>query len=72
MKLFIFKTNIETKRMTRLLKPYFNSVTSIVDWHIDVQDVDKVLRIEAKESLTEQDIIHLIQTKGFYCEPLKD
>jgi len=58
--------------MSSRIRPYFKQVNAILDWNIDTEDVDKILRIEAHESLTEQDVINLMHLKGFYCEPLKD
>jgi hypothetical protein len=72
MNLFIFKTNVKSKQKVSSLTPYFNKFSSIINWTVDVQDIDKVLRIEAHETLTEQDIINLMQTQGFYCETLND
>jgi hypothetical protein len=72
MNLLIFKTNIKSKRKVSSLKPYFNTLSSIINWTVDVQDIDKVLRIEALESLKEQDVIYLMKTQGFYCETLND
>ena len=48
------------------------NINSVVDWNVDLQDIDKVLRIEAKETIKESEIINLIRTQGFYCETLND
>ena len=72
MNLLIFKTDIHTKRKVSLLKQHFKRVPSIIDWNVDTEDIDKVLRIEANETLKEQDVIALMKTQGFYCEPLND
>ncbi|TSE11358.1 MULTISPECIES: hypothetical protein [Aquimarina] len=72
MKLLIFKTDIETKKKIKSIKPLLNSLSTIINWSIDTEDVDNVLRIETTENLHENDIIDLVKTNGFYCETLAD
>jgi hypothetical protein len=69
----VFKTNIKRKSdalgMISILKkeiPY-----SLVN--IDLQDCDKVLRVEAKHHIVDQkEIIELVRSFNFYCEELED
>lgn len=72
MKLFIFKTDLKNKKKVKVVKPIFNQHPWIIDWSVDTEDEDKVLRIEASENLSENDIIYLIKIHGFYCEVLPD
>ena len=72
MQLFIFKTDIHTLQLKKAVASLFNELSPVLDWNIDLQDIDKVLRIEANEHIQEIEIIHLLQQKGFTCEPLND
>lgn len=72
MKLLIFRTDIKTKKKVKSLKPLFKEQATINKWTVDTEDIDNVLRIEAAENLTENDIIYLLNNQGFYCEPLVD
>lgn len=72
MQLFILKTNIKNKRKASSIAPILENMNTVLDWNIDLQDIDKVLRIEAKETVKESEIINLIRTQGFYCETLND
>ncbi len=72
MKLLIFRTDIKTKKKVKDIKNLLNTHTTITNWSVDTEDVDNVLRIEASENLYEKDVINLMNTQGFYCEPLKD
>lgn len=72
MQIFILKTNIKSKQKAATLKPVFEKTPAVLDWNIDLQDIDKVLRIEAAETVKESEIINLIRTQGFYCETLND
>lgn len=72
MQLFIFKTNIKSREKVISISSLFENMNSVFDWNIDLQDIDNVLRIEASETINEADLIHLVRTKGFYCETLND
>ena len=72
MKLLILKTDIETKKEVKAVKPIFNNNPDITNWSVDVEDIDNVLRIEAENELNDEDIINLLQICGFYAEPLPD
>jgi hypothetical protein len=72
MKLLILRTNIKTKKKVKTIKPLFNNHPTIFNWSVDTEDIDNVLRIEAQDNLSENEIIHLVKTCGFYCEALPD
>jgi len=71
MHILIFKTNIETEDAHKEISALLNAETSIIDWNIDREDIDKVLRVESRVNNT-TDIIHRISTAGFICEELPD
>lgn len=71
MEVFVFKTNINGMHNIEKLKPYFNNREEILRWSVDMQDIDKVLRVEAA-SANPTEIINLVQTAGFECEELPD
>lgn len=70
MKLLIFRTDIETTKNIKTIKPLFNNHSSIIKWSVDIEDIDNVLRVEATESLNESDVIDLMKKQGFYCNAL--
>ena len=72
MELLIFKTDIKTKKKIKEVGSVFKNHPIIMNWSIDTEDIDNVLRIEASGNLSEGEIIHLITTCGFYCEALPD
>jgi hypothetical protein len=71
MEVFVFKTNINGMHNIEKLKTYFNNREEILRWSVDMQDIDKVLRVEAA-STNPTEIINLVQTAGFECEELPD
>lgn len=72
MNLVILRTNIETKNRVQVLRPVLDNHDSINRWSIDIEDVDNVLRIEAKDTVDDNQIITLIKKYGFYGEALED
>ncbi len=72
MELLVFETNIKSKKKVKSLKPLFNTHSDILKWSVDLEDVDKVLRIEATPNLSEKEVMNLIRIHGFYIKPLPD
>jgi len=72
MDLFIFRTNVETAIQIEVVEVLFNQYPMIVDWFVDTEDIDNVMRVEVSEMLTEIQIIDLIKSIGFDCELLPD
>ena len=72
MKLFILKTNIQTEAKVESIRSVFNSHPVIMNWSVDTEDIDNVLRIEGTDELREEDIIDSLKKYGFYGEELLD
>jgi len=72
MKLLILKTDIKTKRKVKAVKPILDSHPAITHWSVDLSDIDKVLRIEARDNTDETEVIKQINSNGFFCEELPD
>ncbi len=70
--LFIFRTDIKTKKKVKTVKPVFNDHPLITRWSVDTEDIDNVLKIKTAGRLTENDIINLMKAHGFFCEALPD
>lgn len=67
----IFKTNIETDNAHNQVGSILSTQSSVIDWHIDKEDIDKVLRIESTIN-NSHEIISTIKQAGFICEELPD
>jgi hypothetical protein len=70
MKLLIFQTNIDSKHHLDVVSSVFKKHSAIIDWSVDTEDIDKVLRIEATENLYEKDVITMLDANGLYCNEL--
>lgn len=69
MEVLVLKTNIRYKKNVRAVAPLLNGRNSISRWNIDLEDIDKVLRIES-DNMELTEVVQLIQEAGFHCEEL--
>lgn len=72
MELLLFRTDIKSTEKVKYVQPLLNDHIGILDWSIDLEDIDNVLRIEASTQHIEEDIIGLVRKQGFYIKTLAD
>jgi len=68
--IYVFKTNINSENQIRELTPYINKLFPDSAWNFDLEDCDKIFRIESKENILDA-IISLFKALNFQCEELK-
>lgn len=66
----VFRTSVNTKRKTRLLQPYLDSLTAIRQWNFDLEDRDNILRIDSKSQVSVI-VIGILNRLGFECVELE-
>jgi hypothetical protein len=69
--ILVFKTNILSKEEEYDIRPLLDEAEGILQWNIDHQDCDHVLRI-VSDSLDPEDIEELVRRTGFNCTELPD
>jgi copper chaperone len=69
--ILVFKTNIRFKKDLKKVGLVLGKDTRVKDWHVDREDCDRVLRIEA-QNLCVAEIIRMVALAGFCCEELLD
>ena len=67
---YTFKTNINCGGCIAKVSPFIEEVTAITHWEVDTKNPKKILTVES-ESLSEADIIALIERAGFEAQPIK-
>lgn len=67
--IFVFKTNVQNEADLLTLHMMLDNHPQIHQWSVDTDDIDCVLRV-VTDSLTEDAIISIIRTVGFYCADL--
>jgi hypothetical protein len=68
--IYVFKTSVKTKTQVKKLKPHINIILSNEKWSFDLEDCDKVLRIDSEENIVLK-IRDLLNIHKFYCEELE-
>ncbi|HSD64420.1 MAG TPA: hypothetical protein VLB50_11495 [Ignavibacteriaceae bacterium] len=71
MNTLIFKTNIKSQKDFEEVKKTLSEKNVISECTIDLEDVDRVLRVLA-DSLTIQRVEQEILEMGFYCKELEE
>jgi hypothetical protein len=71
MKVLVFKTNIKFKKQIHALHPHINTLDDINRWNVDLDDVDKILRIETSD-LSPRVVEHTLLQAGYFCQELDD
>ena len=67
--IFVFKTSVKTKKHVKQLRPLLTELLKQSKWNFDLEDCDKILRINS-ETAEPPSVIKLLQSAGFECEEL--
>lgn len=67
--IYVFKTSVETEKEILILENDLNLLCTPGRWNFDLQDCDRILRIDTLKE-NPQSIISLLQHKGYDCEEL--
>jgi hypothetical protein len=67
--ILVFRTNINTESDKLRVREFLSAQNLVEDWNVDMDDIDRVLRIVSHE-LCAEDIIRLINKIGYQCQEL--
>lgn len=67
--IYVFKTSVTTQYEVRKLAPHINSILPTEHWNFDLDDCDKILRIDSDINIVSQ-IENLLSSHQFMCEEL--
>ncbi len=70
MEIFVFKTNLTNHYHINKVKPALNLHSQIIQWNVDLQDCDKVLRVVSNK-IAAPEIEALINNAGYFCKELQ-
>jgi len=68
--IYVFKTSVKTKLQVKKLKPHINKILPKTKWNFDLEDCDKILRIDSEENIVLK-ITDLLKVHQFNCEELE-
>ncbi len=70
MEVLVFATNVKIRQQVRKVKPLLTCIAGILDWNFDLEDCDRILRIEA-DGLCPRHIEAILHNAGFSCRELE-
>ena len=68
--ILIFRTNIDTETDKQRIKELMDILPAVECWSVDMDDIDRVLRV-VSHTLTMEQLIHLINKAGYQCQELE-
>lgn len=68
--IYVFKTSVKTKSQVKNLRPHIEKLIPNEKWNFDLQDCDRILRIDSKENIVLK-IKGLLHSQQFHCEELE-
>ena len=68
--IYVFKTSVKTKKAIKELTSKLNMFIPNSKWNFDLEDCDKILRVDSQEA-TSQQIIDFMNLHQFDCSELE-
>lgn len=65
----VFKTSVVSKEQVQTVGSFLNILLPSEEWNFDLEDCDKILRVETEEVAPET-VITILTSQGFYCDEL--
>lgn len=69
--IFVFKTSVKSKQQVKRLQSHFNNLLLDGKWNFDLDDCDKILRVESESDVVFQ-VVDFLTTNGFQCSELEN
>ena len=66
---YVFKTSVKFKKQIKQLACELNKIKEIQNWNFDLEDCDKILRIESRKNISLL-TCELLNKLGHKCEEL--
>jgi hypothetical protein len=68
--IYVFKTSVKTKLQAKKLKPHIDRILPKAKWNFDLEDIDRILRVDSEENIV-LEIQNLLNTYKHSCEELE-
>lgn len=68
--IYVFKTSVKTKLQVKNLKPQIEKILPNEKWNFDLEDRDKILRIDSEEHIVSE-LINVLKVHDVNCEELE-
>ncbi|WP_417888228.1 hypothetical protein [Zunongwangia sp.] len=67
--IYIFKTSVTTKKLVKQLKPQLDNICIDGSWNFDLEDFDKILRLNVSKKVKEE-TISFLKSQNILCNEL--
>jgi hypothetical protein len=68
--IFVFKTSVKTKMQAKKLRQHIDKILPNAKWNFDLEDCDKILRIDSQKDIVLA-TIDLLNFHNYSCEELE-
>ena len=65
----VFKTSVKTKIQVKVLKPHIDKILPKGKWNFDLEDCDRILRIDSEKDIV-LSLKDLLENHNHHCEEL--
>ncbi|RZJ73109.1 MAG: hypothetical protein EOO49_05540 [Flavobacterium sp.] len=66
----VFRTSVTSERKALSLRPYLNRLKFVKQWNFDLEDCDKILRVDSEMPVSVI-VIGILNRRGFDCVELE-
>ena len=70
MMIYVFKTSVSTRKHAAILKPYLDKLLKNAKWNFDLDDCDRILRVDTAENITTS-LPSLLHAMDITCQELE-
>ena len=67
---YVLKTSVKYKKQVKIIAKEFDKITEIKRWNFDLEDCDKILRIETTKK-TLKIVCEILNSLNYICEELQ-
>ena len=67
--IYVFKTSVTSKKIAKQLKPHLDKICINGNWSFDLEDCDKILRLDVTKEQKKETIL-LLKSQNILCEEL--
>ncbi|MHA7099458.1 hypothetical protein [Roseivirga pacifica] len=66
----VFKTSVKSEKQVSLVGAFLNILLPYEAWNFDLEDIDRILRVETVDLMPET-VITILNSQGFECNELQ-
>lgn len=70
MEVLVFKTNLKYRKQIAAVTPHLATLQGVLRWNVDLDDCDKILRIEANDLCSARKVEDTLVRAGYFCQEL--